>query len=100
MAVSSLRRSLKKLCHDVKPATRRGRAKKAAPRLQVESLEGRLQPSATPALVDPGAQALQQIDHFVVIYQENWSFDGLYSKFPGANGAPPGTDANQVDKFG
>src|SRR5262249_38189847 len=102
MAVSSLRPSLKKLWQDVTSAVRGGRAKKGAPRLWVEWLEGRLQPSASaaPALVDPGAHALQQIDHFVVIYQENWSFDGLYSKFPGANGAPPGTNANQVDKNG
>src|SRR5215469_1192795 len=26
------------------------------------------------------------IDHIVVIYQENWSFDSLFGKFPGANG--------------
>src|SRR5262249_32156094 len=32
------------------------------------------------------SSALQQIDHFVVIYQENWSFDALYGSFPGANG--------------
>src|SRR5438128_141644 len=29
---------------------------------------------------------LKQIDHFVIIYQENWSFDSLYGLFPGANG--------------
>jgi phospholipase C len=43
------------------------------------------------------------IDHFIVIYQENWSFDGLYGSFPGANGlqdaATAGTVA-QVDRFG
>ena len=27
-----------------------------------------------------------QINHFIVIYQENWSFDALYGNFPGANG--------------
>ena len=26
------------------------------------------------------------IDYFIVIYQENWSFDSLYGFFPGANG--------------
>ncbi len=26
------------------------------------------------------------IDHFIVVYQENWSFDSLYGSFPGANG--------------
>jgi phospholipase C len=45
--------------------------------LAVEILEDRSVPSASP---------LQQIDHFVVIYQENQSFDGLYGSFPGANG--------------
>ena len=29
---------------------------------------------------------LAEIDHIVVIYQENWSFDGLFGKFPGAEG--------------
>src|SRR5262245_29355957 len=69
--------------------------------LRVERLEDRLQLSA-----DPGTQALSQIDHFVVIYQENWSFDGLYGNFPGANGLANATDASgnlltpQVDKSG
>jgi phospholipase C len=71
------------------------------PVLRVEQLEDRMQPSASgPQIIDPGTQAINQIDHFVVIYQENWSFDALYSQFPGANGAPPGTNANQVDKNG
>jgi phospholipase C len=30
--------------------------------------------------------ALSDIDHIIVIYQENWSFDGLYGNFPGADG--------------
>ena len=29
---------------------------------------------------------LNNIDHIIVIYQENWSFDALYGSFPGANG--------------
>lgn len=41
-----------------------------------------------------------KINHIVVIYQENWSFDGLYAQFPGANGVPPNTSINQVDKSG
>jgi phospholipase C len=28
----------------------------------------------------------EKIQHVIVIYQENWSFDGLYGKFPGAEG--------------
>jgi phospholipase C len=77
------------------------RARHAAGRALVwlEPLEDRIQPSASP---------LSQIDHFVVIYQENWSFDGLYGSFPGANGLSSATDANgnllpqfqQVDKNG
>jgi phospholipase C len=29
---------------------------------------------------------IDAIQHVIVIYQENWSFDGLYGKFPGADG--------------
>src|SRR6516165_11909552 len=72
--------------------------RKASPAgLHVQRLEDRVTPSSDP---------LSQIDHFVVIYQENWSIDGLYAQFPGANtgptgpGAPPGTPVTQVDKFG
>lgn len=37
----------------------------------------------------------------IVIYQENWSFDGLYGKFPGANGIANAGDAlKQVKKDG
>jgi phospholipase C len=47
------------------------------------------------------ASTLDGIDHVIVIYQENWSFDGLYGKFPGANGlARAGDAARQVDKNG
>jgi phospholipase C len=62
-------------------AGRQRRIQRARAVLRVEALEERWVPS-----VDPGTQALQQIDHFVVIYQENWSFDALYGNFPGANG--------------
>jgi len=46
--------------------------------------------------------ALSHVDHVVVIYQENWSFDSLFGKFPGANGiasASP-TSIAQTDKEG
>jgi acid phosphatase len=45
---------------------------------------------------------LDQIDHFVVIYQENHSFDNLYGSWPGADGrskAPKGK-ITQVDQSG
>jgi len=29
---------------------------------------------------------IAKIDHWIVIYQENWSFDGLYGNFPDADG--------------
>jgi phospholipase C len=32
------------------------------------------------------ARGIERIDHVVVLFQENWSFDGLFGKFPGANG--------------
>jgi phospholipase C len=44
---------------------------------------------------------LQKINHVVVIYQENWSFDSLYGRFPGANGIDnAGAAVQQVDKDG
>ncbi len=54
----------------------------------------------------PGSTAgqgggLEKVNHLIVIYQENWSFDSLYGKFPGANGlANAGTTVRQVDKNG
>jgi acid phosphatase len=47
------------------------------------------------------AGGLQKLNHIVVIYQENWSFDSLYGKFPGANGFDNAADTTpQVDKDG
>jgi phospholipase C len=44
---------------------------------------------------------LDAIQHVIVIYQENWSFDGLYGKFPGADGiANAGDRVKQVKKDG
>lgn len=43
---------------------------------------------------------VNKLNHIVVIYQENWSFDALYAKFPGANGASTGQTVAQVDKNG
>lgn len=53
------------------------------------------------APVTYGPQRLDRINHVIVIYQENWSFDSLYGKFPGANGiANAGATVQQVDKNG
>ncbi|TMK49677.1 MAG: hypothetical protein E6G66_08705, partial [Actinobacteria bacterium] len=47
----------------------------------------------------PAAVGLDQIQHVVVVYMENWSFDSLYGKFPGANGIANATGV-QVDRNG
>ena len=55
---------------------------------QVLSLLGIAAVVAT-AGYSPGVAAAgptDKINHVIVIYQENWSFDGLYGSFPGANG--------------
>ena len=47
------------------------------------------------------APSLERIRHLLVIFQENWSFDGLYGKFPGADGIEnAGPALRQVDKTG
>jgi phospholipase C len=47
---------------------------------------------------DPG---LTKINHVIVIYQENWSFDSLYGRFPGADGlANAGETVRQTMKDG
>jgi len=53
------------------------------------------------APVSRTARPIDKINHLIVIVQENWSFDGLYGFFPGANGiANAGATINQVDKNG
>jgi phospholipase C len=58
--------------------------------------------TSAPALTPAGtAQGLNKINHIIVIYQENWSFDSLYGDFPGANGIDnAGAALKQVDKTG
>lgn len=53
--------------------------------------------STTPAAPLSG---VTKLNHIIVVYQENWSFDGLYAKFPGANGVSTGQTIAQVDKSG
>ena len=47
------------------------------------------------------ASPLSNIDHIIVVYQENWSFDALYGNFPGANGRASASAAslNQLDRL-
>src|SRR5256714_2047647 len=41
----------------------------------------------------------RNVQHIVVIYQENWSFDSLYGQFPGVNGLQNAFDTlPQLDK--
>ncbi len=54
-----------------------------------------------PTAGPPGANNLSQIDHVIVIMQENWSFDSLYGEFRGANGlANAGATTQQVSATG
>jgi phospholipase C len=49
----------------------------------------------------PPPAGLDQIQHIVVIYLENWSFDSLYGEFPGADGLAQAASAPlQVDQNG
>jgi phospholipase C len=79
----------------------------AAEVLEVRSLlSAAVSPAASPdadssaGQADTADSALQQIDHFVIIYQENWSFDALYGNFPGANGIAEASQASltQLDR--
>jgi phospholipase C len=42
--------------------------------------------SCTTGTQPAGPEGLKKIDHILVIYLENRSFDNLYGLFPGANG--------------
>lgn len=65
--------------------------------LAVEAVIG----SAPVAAAAPGGRPVDQINHVIVIYYENWSFDGLFGLFPGANGiADAGATVEQVNKDG
>src|SRR6187551_944536 len=50
----------------------------------------------------PPATGLSKIEHVIVIYAENRSFDHLYGLFPGANGIANATPEQftQVDRDG
>ncbi len=102
MALLWFQKLLWKRLQAVVPPGRHGRRARPSARLGLEALEERLTPATSPDVSSFQAN----IDHIVVIYQENWSFDALYGSFPGANGIANATDANgnllipQVDKNG
>jgi phospholipase C len=55
-------------------------------------------PPCARAEIDP---ARAPIDHLLVIYLENHTFDNLFGLFPGANGvSAPGASVRQVDRTG
>jgi acid phosphatase len=46
-------------------------------------------------------RGIERVRHVIVIYMENWSFDGQFGRFPGANGiANAGDTIRQVRKDG
>ncbi|WP_295445190.1 alkaline phosphatase family protein, partial [uncultured Thiodictyon sp.] len=53
---------------------------------------------ASPTAPDEAAANLQQINHFVIIYQENNSFDTLYGGWEGVNGLAAADPARQLQK--
>ncbi len=48
----------------------------------------------------PAAPPTAKVNHVVVIFEENWSFDGLFGKYPGANGIANAGAVQQLDKKG
>src|SRR5579884_3924495 len=55
----------------------------------------------TVAAPRPRPPADVPLDHIIVLYLENHTFDNLYGLFPGANGlAQPGARITQVDQAG
>src|SRR6267143_6190509 len=56
--------------------------------------------SCTSALAQEARRGLDAIEHIVVIYAENRSFDHLFGLFPGANGIAHATNPTQVDHDG
>ncbi|MFN2637419.1 MAG: phospholipase C [Gemmatimonadaceae bacterium] len=53
-----------------------------------------------PSAVDPNATGLNKLNHIIVIYLENRSFDHLYGEFPGADGFSSASLFPQVDDGG
>ena len=57
------------------------------------------QTAAAPTAAPP--KGLERLQHIIVVYLENHSFDNLFGRFPGANGLTnAGATARQVDRDG
>src|SRR5579859_4119145 len=59
-------------------------------------------PGPTTSTSTQATNPFGKINHFIIIYQENWSFDSLFPNFPGADGIIDAstTSLQQVDKSG
>jgi len=74
--------------------------------MQILRLAGRLfallllAPSPLVPAVRAADNPANPINHVIVIYQENWSFDSLYGEFPGANGPQGASTIPQTDQNG
>src|SRR5690242_340614 len=49
---------------------------------------------------NPKPKDLKKINHIIIIYLENHSFDNLYGQFPGANGLSNAKNVMQIDSSG
>ncbi len=60
------------------------------------------QPSQKVQYTQAQQDAAQKIKYLIVVFQENWSFDSLYGKFPGVNGLDSANPENtvQIDRKG
>jgi phospholipase C len=56
--------------------------------------------AGSPPIIADGGSSLSRINHLIVIYQENHSFDNLFGLFPGANGLGNVDHSAQVDLTG
>ena len=99
VAVSSIgRRMVRRMARLARLPGRGGRRLLVAGVLAIVVLIGTIA-YATTNRSKPAAVGLGQIQHIVVVYMENWSFDSLYGKFPGANGIANAA-GTQVDRNG
>jgi phospholipase C len=57
-------------------------------------------PATTSTTAAPPAASINDLQHIVVVYMENWSFDSLYGNFPGADGLAGASRTTQVDGRG
>jgi phospholipase C len=83
------------------PAVSVGAARLPAPIPAPDPVSAAAPSPTTAPLAGVAAPAgISRINHLIVIYQENWSFDGLYSQFKGANGVAAESEVVQRDDQG